>query len=138
MTGEVIRIVPTSKQREAYILAETNRITLYGGAIRGGKSYFLCLYALTLAFKYDKSRWLFLRESLPTLKRTLLVTFQEFLSAGFDRFVKEHNQVTNTITFHNGSQFIFMAESYDTDKELNRFRGLEINGAFIDEANEIQ
>ena len=31
-----------------------------------------------------------------------------------------------------------MAEGYDTDKELNRFRGLEINGAFIDEANEIQ
>ena len=31
-----------------------------------------------------------------------------------------------------------MAESYDTDKELNRFRGLEINGAFVDEINEIQ
>ena len=138
MTGEEIVIKPTRKQRDAYILAENNLVTLYGGAIRGGKSYFLCLYALTLAFKYDRSRWLFLRESLPTLKRTLLVTFQEFLSAGFDRFVKEHNQVTNTITFHNGSQFIFMAESYDTDKELNRFRGLEINGAFIDEANEIQ
>lgn len=31
-----------------------------------------------------------------------------------------------------------MAEGFDTDKELNRFRGLEINGAFIDEINEIQ
>lgn len=43
-----------------------------------------------------------------------------------------------TITFNNGSQLLFMAESYDSDKELNRFRGLEINGAGIDELNEIQ
>jgi hypothetical protein len=31
-----------------------------------------------------------------------------------------------------------MSESYDSDKELNRFRGLEINGAGIDEINEIR
>lgn len=31
-----------------------------------------------------------------------------------------------------------MAESYNEDKELNRFRGLEINGAGLDEVNELQ
>jgi len=31
-----------------------------------------------------------------------------------------------------------MAESYDEDKDLNRFRGLEINGAGLDEVNELQ
>lgn len=80
-----------------------------------------------------------LRESLPTLKRTLLVTFTEnFLQKGFDRYVKKFDLQTHTLTWNNGSQIIFMAESYDTDKELNRFRGLEINGAFIDEVNEIR
>ena len=43
-----------------------------------------------------------------------------------------------TATFKNGSQIMFMAESFDGDKELNKFRGLEINGAGIDEVNEIQ
>lgn len=33
---------------------------------------------------------------------------------------------------------MFMSENYDDDKELNRFRGLEINGAGIDEINEMQ
>jgi len=131
-------IKPTKKQSEAYKVCEENKIVLYGGAIRGGKSYFLVLYAFTLAFRYPNSRWLFLRESLPTLKRTLLVTFTSFLDNGFDQYVKEFNQQSLTVTLTNGSQFVFMAESYDTDKELNRFRGLEINGAFIDEANEIQ
>jgi hypothetical protein len=74
---------------------------------------------------------------LPTLKRTLLVSFNEFLYNGFDQYVKDFNQQTGVVTLTNGSQFIFMAESFDTDKELNRFRGLEINGALIDEANEI-
>jgi len=81
---------------------------------------------------------LFLRETLPTLKRTLLITFNEFVQNGFGQYIKDFNQQSLTVTLTNGSQFIFMAEGFDSDKELNRFRGLEINGAFIDEANEIQ
>lgn len=137
MTIPEKKIVPSAKQREAYQVVMANRITLYGGAIRGGKTYFLILMGFTLAFKFPRSRWLFLRESLPTLKRTLLVSFNEFLFNGFDQYVQSFNQQTGVVTLSNGSQFIFMAESFDTDKELNRFRGLEINGALIDEANEI-
>lgn len=131
-------ITPTKKQKEAKRTCDNNTIVLYGGAIRGGKSYFLVLYAFTMAFKYPKSRWLFLRESLPTLKRTLLVTFNNFLDQGFSQYITNFNHQDLTVTLTNGSQFVFMAESYDTDKDLNRFKGLEINGAFIDEANEIQ
>ena len=133
-----ITIKPTAKQIQAFKACESNRIILYGGSVRGGKSYFLCLYAFTVAFKYPNSRWLFLRESLPTLKRTLLVTFNNLLEQGFRQYIKSFNEQTLTVTLTNDSKFIFMAESYDTDKELNRFRGLEINGAFIDEVNEIQ
>ncbi len=80
-----------------------------------------------------------LRETLPTLKRTLLVTFkQNFLDKGLSQYIESFNESTLTLTWNNGSQIIFMSESFDTDKSLNRFRGLEINGAFIDEANEIQ
>ncbi len=65
-------------------------------------------------------------------------SFQEFIDGGFSQYIQNFNQQTYTITLNNGSQFLFMSESYDTDKDLNRFRGLEINGAFIDEVNEIQ
>lgn len=137
MTEQIV-ISPTSKQKQAYRLVNDNKIVLYGGSIRGGKSYWGCLTIFTLCFKYPNSRWLMLRESLPTLKRTLLVTFNELVNKGFGQYVKEFNQQTQTLTWSNGSQIIFMSESFDTDKDLNRFRGLEINGAFIDEANEIQ
>jgi phage terminase large subunit len=94
---------------------------------------------ITYCFEYPNSRWLMLRSSLPVLRATLLKTFTEnFINKGFAAYVKDFNQTTLTLTWNNGSQIIFMAESYDTDKELNRFRGLEINGAFIDEVNEVQ
>lgn len=130
------RIYLTPKQREANNLLENNTILIYGGGIRGGKSFFLLLTFLTYCFKYPGSRWLVLRESMPTLKRNLFPTFNKLLDMGFRQYVREWNQSTQEVTFTNGSQILFMAESYDDDKELNRFRGLEINGAGIDEINE--
>jgi predicted phage terminase large subunit-like protein len=135
---ETTEIRPTPKQREAKKLLDQNSILVFGGGIRSGKSFFLLLTILTYCFEYDKSRWLILRKDLPTLKRNLFPTFNQILALGLGQYVKEWNQSTQTVTFTNGSEIIFMAESYDTDKELNRFRGLEINGAGIDEINEIQ
>lgn len=91
-----------------------------------------------LAKTYPKSRWLILRNSYSTLQQTTLVTFQSLLQQGLQDDVIEWKQQTLTATLYNESQVFFMAESYDSDKELNRFRGLEINGAGVDEANEIQ
>jgi hypothetical protein len=134
-----IEFKATPKQKEAHKLLLDNRIVLYGGAIRGAKSYWGCMEVISLCFQYPKSRWVMLRESSPVLKATLIKTFTEnFLNKGFLHHVKDFNQSSLTLTWNNGSQIIFMAESYDTDKDLNRFRGLEINGAFIDEVNEIQ
>ena len=134
-----IKFTPTQKQIEAHELLQKNKIVLYGGAIRGAKSYWGCLEIITFCFKYPNSRWLMLRESMPVIKATLLKTFTEnFLNKGFSEYVKDFNQSSLVLTWKNGSQIIFMAESYDTDKDLNRFRGMEINGAFIDEVNEIQ
>ena len=128
----------TAKQAEATRTANDNTITLYGGAIRGGKTYWLILMIWVYAIRYPRSRWIILRASVPTLTQTTLVTFQSLLNEGLQQDVAHWNAQTKTCTLHNNSQIIFMAESYDTDKELNRFRGLEINGAGIDEINEIQ
>lgn len=133
-----IVIRPTQKQREAAVIANDNLFTLYGGAIRGGKSYWLLLLLFTYAMKHDKSRWALIRASYTTLKSTLLVTFDKLLSEGLDKYIKNYNRSELVVTFTNGSQFIFFAENYDNDKELNRFRGLEVNGFGIDEINEIQ
>lgn len=136
---ETFKVIATPKQREAHKALQENTIVLFGGAIRGSKSHWGCMEIITLCLKYPRSRWLMCRESWGNIKTKLLVTFTEnFLNNGLDSYVDNFNKDTFILTFYNGSQIVFMAESYDNDKELNKFRGLEINGAFIDEVNEIQ
>lgn len=130
----------TAKQTKAYKLAlySDKNIILFGGAIRGGKTYWLIITIAALASKHPKSRWVIVRESLPTLQKTTLVTFNQLLQSGLSEHIKDFNHQTNTVTFVNGSQIIFMSESYDQDKELNRFRGLEVNGFGLEEINELR
>lgn len=139
MTGQKV-IRPTAKQIEAKKIATDpeKQIILYGGAIRGGKSYWLILMLHSYCILYKGSKWLLIRQSLPTLRRTLIPTFNKLFDEGISAYIRDYNQQTQTVTYKNGSQIIFMAENYDHDKELNRFKGLEINGAGIDEINEIR
>lgn len=130
---------PTPKQREAKRLLMKNRILLYGGAIRGAKSHFGCMMIISLTQMYPNSRWVMLRKDSVVLKATLLKTFKEnFLDKGWYQEVESFNQTDLVLTFKNKSQILFMGENYDRDKDLNRFKGLEFNGAFIDEVNEVQ
>lgn len=128
----------TPKQQQAHQISLNNTITLFGGAIRGGKSYWLLMEFLGLCFQYPKSRWVIVRRTGPVIESTILPTFQtQFLDKGIHQYIKSFNRQSLTVTFFNDSQIMFMSENYDTDKELNRFRGLEINGAGADEVNEL-
>lgn len=108
---------------------------MYGGAIRGGKT-FAGLGALLLLCKmYPKSKWVVVRDTLQTLKRT---TIPSFLKIVPQSFIKTYNQDTQVVTFTNGSQILFFSENYADDKDLNRFKGLECNGFLLEEINELQ
>jgi len=108
---------------------------MYGGAIRGGKT-FAGLGALLLLSKiYPGSKWVVIRDSLQTLKRTTIPSFFKICPTSF---VKSYNQETQTVTFSNGSQIIFFGENFADDKELNRMKGLECNGFLFEEINECQ
>lgn len=52
-------------------------------------------------------------------------------------FVGEINQSTWTSTCRNGSVIIFFSESLDIDPDLSRWKGLEVNGFLLEEADEL-
>lgn len=84
---------------------------------------------------YPKSKWCVVRSTLQTLK---LNTIPSFIKICPTTFVKKYNQDTQTVTFQNDSQIIFLGENYADDKDLNRFKGLEVNGFLLEEVNELQ
>ncbi len=76
-----------------------------------------------------------MRDTLPTLKRN---TIPSFFKVCPKNFIKQYNQDTQVVTFTNGSQILFFSENYDDDKQLDRWKGLEVNGFLLEEVNELQ
>jgi len=106
---------------------------MYGGSIRSGKTFLMVALILLLARIYPGSRWAICRKDLPTLRRNLLPVFNKLRPEGFCEPV---NQSTWSSKCSNGSEILFFTESIKDDPDLNRWKGLEVNGFGLDEANE--
>jgi len=110
-------------------------VILYGGAVRGGKTFAALGALIVLCRKYPLSKWAVVRTDMQKMKMT---TIPSFLKVCPENFIVKFNHNTNVVTFTNGSQILFFAENYDRDKELNRWRGLEVNGFLLEEVNELR
>ena len=137
LARQVDEIVFTEKQAEFAKAVFSGRYTrlLYGGAIRGGKTYCMLLLVLTLAKIYKGSRWAVVRKDLPTIKRNTIPSFERVAPDGFCGPI---NRTDWYVDCANGSRIIFFPETADRDPDLNRWKGLEVNGFALEECNEIQ
>ena len=137
LEAERPHFVPHPRQREfiGKVLSGDYSFLTYGGAMGGGKSFVSIAVMLMLARLYDGSKWCIIRESVPTLKRTTIETFKKIVPKDF---IKSYNQQDQVVTFTNGSQFLFMAEDWQNDKDFDRFKGLEVNGFLLEQIEELQ
>lgn len=107
-----------------------------GGGIRGSKT-FACLSALIILCRiYPRSRWAIVRKDLPTLRRNVVPSMNKLriMSGGF---VGELNQSIWTYTCKNGSELILFPEQFIQDPELERWKGLEVNGFDLEDCSEL-
>lgn len=123
---------PKLKQIEAHKCRA--KYLLFGGAMGGGKSWFLCAEAIRNVMKYEGNRIVIVRKELSVLRRTILVTF---FSICPPQIIKSYNQSSLTITFVNGSILTFIEANVSKDPLLNKLKGLEVGWVGIDEANEV-
>jgi len=112
-----------------------HRKMFFGGGIRGGKTY-LCLYTMIVACKtYPNLRAHIIRDSLPSLTRTIVPSIKKLLLGVEHKFNASAGNIF--FQFPNGSAIHLMAESFDSDKDLNRFKGLETNIIFLEQIEEL-
>ncbi|MEJ8590338.1 phage terminase large subunit [Riemerella anatipestifer] len=123
---------PKPKQIEAHKCRA--KYLLFGGAMGGGKSWFLCAEAIKQAMKYNGNRLVIVRKELSVLRRTTLITF---FSICPKEILKGFNQTTLEVTFVNGSILTFLDANISKDPLLQKIKGLEIGWFGIDEANEV-
>ncbi len=111
------------------------RYFAYGGAIRGGKSYVVLFILHQLCLRFPKSKWVIVRASLPDLKKTTIPSFKKLVDTSY--YGKWNNSTPITFRYHNGSELIFVPESISIDPDLNAFLGLEANGFFLEQMEEL-
>lgn len=131
----------TRKQYEATLLLADPEVSfiLYGGAIRGAKTYWLAVIFAKLAMLYPNSRWAIMRADRPKITNNLLPTVSHAYSQPEIRdHIAKINKSDYTFTFKNGSVVMLYSESYSSDKDMSRFHGLEVNGFGLDEISEFQ
>ena len=132
----------TDKQAEALWYWRDNVTTeiWFGGAAWGSKSWLGCFAIWRSCIQLPWSRWVIGRKELVNLRRTTLATYNKMMAyyniPEPDRW--QLNSQTNTIKFDNGSEIILLdCAAQPSDTEWTRFWSLELTGAFIDEANEV-
>lgn len=116
-------------QRE-FLNMEQRNICVSGG-FGNGKSYIACLKACIFLLTFPKYRHLFARQIYKNLKETTMQTFFKIMPP---EFIASHDMTNGVTTLMNGSTVLWM--HLDTQDEQS-LRGLEINSATIDQAEEI-
>src|SRR5579859_6375526 len=125
---EGIRVEPANPIQAAFIVC-TARESVMDGGVGAGKTVGGIYKLLLLADAYPNSRWFVGRQIYKDLIATTKKTFDRITPKGW---VKK--EALNITTLYNGSEISW---NHLDDYDLKSLMGLEINGAFLDQVEEI-
>lgn len=128
----------TNKKQQQFInavLSAKYTVMVFGGAIRGGKTFVALAIAILLCKIFPKSRWTIVRKDLKRLKDNTRPSLDKFLEGSGWKIVEGPTPI---FTSPEGSKIIFKGENFDRDKTLESFKGHETNGFILEEISEIK
>lgn len=125
------RLEWASEEQRQFVRAPAQP-TLFLGGYGSAKTFGACMKLLRLVTAYPGSRWAVVRRVHKQLKATTMVTFDNLVT---EDMLSTRNDTDGTRVFTNGAIVQFLG--LDTAGSLGVLQGLEINGAFIDQAEEI-
>lgn len=141
--GETVKLseilLPKQRQAFTYLNDDTTTELFFGGAAGGSKSALIAFWLARNCQRYPGTRWLMGRAQLKTLKETTLATFFEITGAiGWSSLYK-YNEQKSKITWTCGSEILLKDLAYyPSDPNYDELGSLEITGAAIDEAAQVQ
>lgn len=108
-----------------------------GGAIRGAKSFTNSLALLTLCKIYPYSKWSVHRKDMTILESTTIETISK-ITHGMSNWQWSRKPGNYHLTYKpNGSRLLFVGANESRDKDFTDTLGLEINGAFFDQLEDV-
>lgn len=123
-----------SEPMKCIAVASRTRTYLCGEAMIPTHNTAVCLSTLILLHRlYPQSVSIVTRDSVPRLNDTTIPSFDKVCPPNF---IENFTRHPGTVYFKNGSKMMFRAEDIDHDRDLDKFKGLEVNFAFIEQLDE--
>jgi len=122
--------IPTETQARAHSAGQ--RYKLFGGAMGGGKSRWLCEEVKELCMQYPGNRILMCRYHLSDFKNTTLKTLIECFPPAL---IISHNQADHIIKIIGGSEIMYLGLS--EEENVSKIKSMELGAFAIDEASEV-
>lgn len=137
--GEMIYMRPHAHFFNAAMAAARGqngyRVFCLGGAVNAGKTYCVLWIILNIAQEFPKCKIHIVRETLTSLQSTTIESAKKQWQ-GWGRWSMSVSNIFFELP--NGSRIHFFSESYSTDKDLDRWKGLETNIIFLEQIEELQ
>jgi len=132
------RLSPKQNEFLRALLSKKYKFLLYGGAVGGGKSYLVLGIIDELCRQYPGARFAVCRKTMTVIKRNTIPSYLKILRHNKNEIKVRINRTLWFAAYSNGSQIDFVDIDLSKDPELNKVKGLEITGAVLEEANEIE
>jgi len=132
----ITKAYPAQQKFIDRVLLGKERIFIWGGSIRAAKTVGSLMTFAILCKIFPGSRWVVFRRDFPTLKLTTVPSWERIKPPNL--FPREINKASFIDKASNGSEIIFMSENFERDTELNRLKGLEVNGALLEQVEELR
>jgi len=112
------------------------KFLFYGGGIRGGKTFVILFILSRLCEIFPNSRWCVVRKDMPSIISTTVPSFEKIIT-GSNKWKWFRDKSDYHVTHENGSKIFFRGENITIDPFLNKFLGLEVNGWFLEQMEEL-
>lgn len=109
----------------------TQKFQCLCGGYGSGKTYLACIKFIVLMLTFPNTRWAIIRREFKVLKITTMQTFFKIIPAAL---IKSHSQGDGKTELINGTIIYWLGLDRFDEQNL---KSLELNGAFIDQAEEI-
>jgi len=136
---------PHPKQQIAHTVTEQN--VLYGGAVGGGKTFWLAAEAIQLSLDYPNNRGYLCRQKLTDFRISTLLELKRYMEATViidDRgkqeiisLIAQHHQTENYFRLYNGSVIYYGGIGDDRDG-TTRVKNMTLGFVGIDQVEEVE
>ena len=122
--------IPEPNEKQKLFLRDTHKYVAFGGARGGGKSWAVRVKAVLLSLKYPGIKIMIVRHTYPELRANHINPLREMIGS-----LAVYKETAKEFHFANSSQILF--RHCQTDKDVDKYQGTEVDVLFLDEATQL-